>query len=167
FKDERGFFFESYNKNLFVDSGIEFNVVQQNQSRSSYGTIRGLHFQSGNFPQAKFIRVIKGEILDVAVDLRSSSPTFGEYFAIKLSEENQKGLYIPYGFAHGFSALSKEVEVTYLCDEFYHADSEGGILYNDTDIAIDWLVDVSIANVSSKDKLQPSLQDYKLNPDFK
>ncbi|GHX81320.1 dTDP-4-dehydrorhamnose 3,5-epimerase [Vibrio cholerae] len=166
FLDKRGYFFEAYNNNLFQENGINFNVVQQNQSKSKRGTIRGLHYQGGEHPQAKFVRVLSGTILDVAVDLRVKSPTYGKYFSIVLSDENKKGLYIPAGFAHGFSALSEGVEVFYCCDEFYDAKSEGGIIYNDKDINIDWRVELNNAELSDKDRNLKSFKEYKINPEF-
>lgn len=166
FQDDRGYFFEGYNKNLFLENGINFNVVQQNQSRSKYGTIRGLHYQAGAHPQAKFVRVLRGTILDVAVDLRKVSSTYGQYFSIILSAENKKGLYIPAGFAHGFSALSDDVEILYCCDEFYDPKSEGGIIYNDEHLNIDWNINLEIANLSEKDKKQVTFQEYNDRPEF-
>lgn len=166
FEDERGYFFESYSQNEFEKNGVIFNIVQQNRSKSKKGTVRGLHYQSGEYQQAKFIRVIHGEILDVAVDLRVSSNTFGKYFSIILSNENKKGLYIPAGFAHGFVALSEDVEIIYDCDNFYNKDSEGGILYSDPELNIDWMVSSDIISLSEKDKNQNLLKDYINKPDF-
>ncbi|SIO93718.1 dTDP-4-dehydrorhamnose 3,5-epimerase [Vibrio spartinae] len=166
FSDNRGYFFESYNNKDFMKNGIDFKVLQQNQSKSGYGTIRGLHYQAGNFPQAKFVRIIRGEILDVAVDIRANSPTFGKYFSIVLNSENKKGLYIPVGFAHGFSVLSDYAEVFYCCDNYYDRNGEGGIIYNDPSLCIDWQIDLDKACLSEKDKNQNSFQEYKNNMVF-
>ena len=165
-EDERGYFFEAYNKRLFKEAGIEFNVVQQNQSLSKTGTIRGLHYQCGTHPQAKFVRVTKGAIIDVAVDLRPHSSTYGRYYSIELSESNKKGLFIPQGYAHGFATLVDDTEVSYLCDEFYHANSEGGILYNDLDLDIDWMIEKRKVNISDKDLNQKTFKEYTIKPDF-
>ncbi|CZF77322.1 dTDP-4-dehydrorhamnose 3,5-epimerase [Grimontia marina] len=166
FHDGRGYFFESYNQKIFKTAEIKFDVVQENQSRSSYGTVRGLHYQGGEYPQAKFVRAVRGEILDVVVDLRVESPSYGKYFSIRLSEENKKGLFIPAGFAHGFSVLSEIAEVVYLCDAHYDSASEGGIRFDDTELAIDWMIELSVANVSDKDKQQQCLSSYKSEPKF-
>ncbi|WP_434356132.1 dTDP-4-dehydrorhamnose 3,5-epimerase [Parasalinivibrio latis] len=161
FEDSRGYFFESFNKKIFERSGISFDVIQENQSRSSYGTIRGLHYQGGANPQAKFVRAVCGDILDVVVDLRVNSPSFGKCFSIRLTENNKKGLYIPRGFAHGFSVLSEMAEVVYLCDAPYDSSNEGGLRFDDKELAIDWHVSLSTAKVSDKDLKQPSFSSYK------
>ena len=140
FEDSRGYFFESFNLQTFKAAGIEINFVQDNQSSSQYGVIRGLHYQLNPYAQAKLIRVLAGRILDVAVDIRKGSPTYGESFSIELSAENKKQLFIPVGFAHGFSVLSEQAEVFYKCDEFYNKESEGGIMYNDPSLNIDWKI---------------------------
>jgi dTDP-4-dehydrorhamnose 3,5-epimerase len=161
FKDERGYFYESFNKNTFEDFGINCNFVQNNQSKSSYGTIRGIHLQTGEHAQAKLVRVIQGEVLDVALDLRPDSNTFGEVFSLILSEENHKQLFIPRGFGHGFSVLSETAIFTYSVDNFYNKESEAGIIYSDSNLNIDWKVPHDKALVSDKDKVLPSFEDYK------
>ncbi len=140
FGDSRGSFFESYSKNLFSEAGVDCNFVQDNQSYSKYGTVRGLHFQTGDHVQAKLVRVLKGKVLDVIVDIRSHSKTYGQTFSIELSDENQKQLYVPHGFAHGFSVLSDDAVFFYKCDDFYHKASEGGICFNDAGLKIDWCI---------------------------
>ncbi|WP_443945476.1 dTDP-4-dehydrorhamnose 3,5-epimerase [Pedobacter sp. AW1-32] len=152
FDDPRGYFFESFNKNTFEEkTGLSANFVQDNQSFSSYGVIRGLHAQTGEFAQAKLVRVLKGEVLDVAVDARQGSPTFGKHIAVKLSAENKLQLYIPRGFLHGFAVLSETAEFFYKCDNFYNKDSEGGVLYNDPALNIDWLIPAEDHSISDKD----------------
>ena len=135
--DERGYFMETYNQNDMHEAGLDMVFVQDNQSMSTKGVLRGLHFQK-QFPQGKLVRVIKGEVFDVAVDLRSGSPTFGKWFGLVLSEENKKQFLIPRGFAHGFLVLSETAEFCYKCDDFYHANDEGGLAWNDPEIGIDW-----------------------------
>jgi len=161
FGDSRGFFFESYNEKSFVSGGINIKFVQDNQSRSSYGVIRGLHFQKSPFAQTKLVRVVNGKILDVGVDLRKGSPTYGKHYSVELSAENKRQLLIPKGFAHGFSVLSETADVLYKCDEFYHKESEGGIIYNDSTLNIDWKIPADKAIVSEKDLLQPTFADIK------
>ncbi|WP_131536230.1 dTDP-4-dehydrorhamnose 3,5-epimerase [Pedobacter nototheniae] len=152
FEDPRGYFFESFNRNTFEEkTGQSGAFVQDNQSFSSYGVIRGLHKQGGEFAQAKLVRVLKGEVLDVAVDARPDSPTFGKHFAIKLSAENKLQLYVPRGFLHGFSVLSETAEFFYKCDNFYNKESEQGIMFNDPDLNIDWLIPSGKESVSEKD----------------
>jgi dTDP-4-dehydrorhamnose 3,5-epimerase len=136
FEDSRGYFFEAYNEHTFHQSGIVMNFLQDNQSKSSYGVIRGLHYQKNPFAQTKLVRVLEGKILDVAVDIRKGSPTYGRHFSIELSAENKKQLFIPKGFAHGFSVLSGTAVVLYKCDALYNKESEGGILFNDRDLNI-------------------------------
>lgn len=157
FEDSRGYFFEAYNEEQFVQNGIDCHFVQDNQSRSSYGVIRGLHYQLNPHAQAKLIRVLEGSILDVAVDIRKKSPTYGQHYSVELSSENRKQLFIPAGFAHGFSVLSETAIVLYKCDHFYNKQSEGGIIYNDTALQIDWKVGSDAAVISDKDKLLPAL----------
>ena len=157
FEDSRGYFFESYNENIFRQEGIDIRWVQDNQSSSEYGVIRGLHYQLPPFAQSKLIRVLKGKILDVVVDIRKGSPTFGKVFTQKLSAKNRKQLFIPAGFAHGFSVLSKEAEVLYKCDRFYNKETEAGIIYNDAELNIDWEISVKDSIVSEKDKVLPTL----------
>ena len=159
FTDTRGYFFESYNQSEFEKEGLKYNFVQDNQSFSSYGTIRGLHFQTGEHAQAKLVRVISGEVLDVAVDIRKSSPTYGQHVAVRLSGENQKQLLIPRGFAHGFSVLSKTAVFAYKCDNFYCHEAEGGLCVNDPALGIDWQIDMSQANVLERDLNHPLLKD--------
>lgn len=161
FYDDRGYFFESYNQQAFENAGLHYNFVQDNQSKSSYGTIRGLHFQKGEFSQAKLVRVLEGAVLDVAVDLRSGSKTFGRYVAVELSSENNRQLLIPRGFAHGFSVLTEKAVFAYKCDNVYNKASEGGILYNDVDLNIDWKIPADKVILSEKDKLHPSLKEFE------
>lgn len=157
FEDSRGYFFESYNENTFRKDGIDTRWVQDNQSSSDYGVIRGLHYQLPPFPQSKLVRVLKGKILDVVVDIRKGSPTYGEVYVERLSATNKKQLFIPAGFAHGFSVLSKKAEVLYKCDGFYNKESEAGILYNDPALNIDWGIPEEDSIVSEKDKILPTL----------
>jgi dTDP-4-dehydrorhamnose 3,5-epimerase len=166
FKDDRGYFFESYNQALFEQNGIICRFVQDNQSYSSYGVIRGLHYQMNPFAQSKLIRVLAGQILDVAVDIRKGSPTFGQSLSIELSEENKKQLFIPQGFAHGFSVLSNTASVLYKCDQFYNKQSESGIRYNDAQLNIDWKVDSDKASVSGKDLVLPVFEKSLHNFQF-
>jgi dTDP-4-dehydrorhamnose 3,5-epimerase len=150
-EDSRGYFFEAYNEKVFQQNGINCHFVQDNQSCSSYGVIRGLHFQLNPFAQAKLVRVLEGKILDVAIDIRKNSPTYGQHFAIQLSSENKKQLFLPAGFAHGFSVLSHTAIVLYKCDAFYNKQSEGGIRYDDSDLQIDWGIERGKEIVSDKD----------------
>jgi dTDP-4-dehydrorhamnose 3,5-epimerase len=164
FPDDRGFFFESYNERLFHDNNILNVFVQDNQSFSSYGVIRGLHYQREPYAQSKLVRVILGNILDVVVDLRVGSPTFGKSYSIELSAENKKQLFIPRGFAHGFSVLSEKAELAYKCDQFYNKQSESGLRYNDPRLNIDWKIQPEKALISDKDahlpEFNPSLTDF-------
>lgn len=157
FEDNRGYFFESYNANDFKEIGIENIFVQDNQSKSSKGVLRGLHYQLEH-PQAKLVRVIKGEVYDVAVDLRPDSPTFGQYHGVVLTAENKLQFFIPRGFAHGFLVLSDEAEFTYKCDDFYHPNDEGGIIWNDPDINIEWPFTENLIQ-SKKDQNWPTLAE--------
>lgn len=150
FEDNRGFFMETYNKKDFEEIGITTEFVQDNHSKSVKGVLRGLHFQK-KFPQAKLVKVIKGEVYDVAVDLRKDSKTYGKYYGIILTEKNKLQFYIPRGFAHGFLVLSEEAEFTYKCDELYHPNDEGGIIWNDKTINIEWPLD-KIENIIQSDK---------------
>ena len=163
FEDSRGYFFESFNLQTFKAAGIEINFVQDNQSSSRYGVIRGLHYQLQPHAQVKLIRVLAGSILDIAVDIRKGSPTFGKSFSIELSAENKKQLFIPAGFAHGFSVLSEQAEVFYKCDSFYKSESEAGILYNDPSLNIDWKIPNGKEIISAKDLKLPLLTDCKNN----
>jgi dTDP-4-dehydrorhamnose 3,5-epimerase len=157
YEDERGHFFESYNEEVFRRQGIDIRFVQDNQSYSHYGVIRGLHYQLEPHAQTKLIRVITGKVLDVAVDIRQGSPTYGQYFGVELSAENKWQLLIPAGFAHGFSVLSEAAELAYKCDALYHKESEGGIRFDDPDLNIDWKVPADKAIVSSKDLVLPMM----------
>ena|SRR5690554_3286564 len=159
FKDERGYFFESYNKHKLDLENISYTFVQDNESKSSYDVIRGLHFQKPPHAQTKLLRVVQGAILDVAVDIRTKSPTFGKYVAVKLTAENHKQFLIPAGFAHGFSVLSETAIVQYKCTDYYHPETEGGLIYNDPTINIDWQIPAENAIISSKDTQQPTLAD--------
>lgn len=161
FSDNRGYFFESYNERVFREQGIDLRFVQDNQSSSSYGVIRGLHYQLHPHAQAKLVRVLQGKILDVAVDIRKNSPTYGRTFAIELSDENKKQLFIPAGFAHGFSVLSEKAEVLYKCDAFYDKESDAGIRFDDPTLNIDWKVPVGKTIISDKDKMLPTLAECK------
>lgn len=162
FEDPRGYFFESFNKKTFEEkTGLSGNFVQDNQSFSSYGVIRGLHAQSGEFAQAKLVRVLKGEVLDVAVDARPGSPTYGKHISVKLSAENHLQLYVPRGFLHGFSVLSETAEFFYKCDNFYNKASELGVIYNDKDLAIDWMIPADKAAVSDKDLILNNFSSLK------
>ena len=163
FGDARGYFYESYNQNELAKAGIHTVFRQDNQSFSRYGVIRGLHFQLPPYAQTKLIRAVEGIIYDVAVDLRKGSPAFGKWFGIELSAENKKQLYIPQGFAHGFSVLSEQVTIQYKCDNFYHPQAEGGLRYNDPQLGIDWKVDIAKAIVSDKDKILPALSELETN----
>ena len=166
FEDSRGYFFEAYNESLFQQHGIACNFVQDNQSKSSYGVIRGLHYQLNPFAQTKLVRVLEGEILDVAVDIRKNSPTYGQHFSILLSAENKKQLLIPAGFAHGFSVLSSTAIVLYKCDAFYNKQNEAGIRYNDHALKIDWQIEAGKEIVSEKDLQLPSLSEAISNFEF-
>lgn len=159
FGDERGYFFESYNHQLFVNEGLDYDWVQDNQSSSVYGVIRGLHFQKGEYAQTKLVRCLSGSILDVVVDLRKNSPAFKQVYAIELNAEKKNALLVPRGFAHGFSVLSEMAEVFYKCDSPYNKESEGGLLYNDPALQIDWKIPVDKVIVSEKDQLNSLLAD--------
>ena len=159
FPDERGYFFEAYNQAKFAENGIHYNFIQDNQSFSKRGVIRGLHLQINPFPQAKLVRVLEGEILDVAVDLRKNSPTYGQHVSVVLSAENKKQLMVPHGFAHGFSVLSETASVLYKVDQVYHKDSERGIRYDDPVLNIDWKVSPDEVIVSEKDLVLSAFND--------
>lgn len=163
YEDERGFFFESFNEVRFNQAiGREINFVQDNQSFSKRGVVRALHYQIGQWAQAKLVRVIKGKVLDVAVDLRPESPNYGQHISIELSSENKKQLFIPRGFAHGFITLSETAEFFYKCDNYYKPDFEGGIIYNDPMLNIDWILPKEEIIVSEKDSQLPTLKSAKL-----
>ncbi|WP_425365302.1 dTDP-4-dehydrorhamnose 3,5-epimerase [Fusobacterium nucleatum] len=166
FEDSRGYFFESYNYNTFKEIGIDNIFVQDNHSKSLKGVLRGLHFQKERHSQAKLINILKGSILDIVVDLRTNSETFGKYFAIELNEKNKKILFIPRGFAHGFLTLEDGTEIFYKCDNFYNPKSETGIIWSDRDLNIDWNLKKYDINeneliISEKDKKNISFKEYK------
>ena len=163
FGDHRGYFFESFNEREFAEkSGVDVHFVQDNESKSCYGVVRGLHFQKGDKAQAKLVRVIKGRVLDVAVDIRPDSPTFGKYVSAELTAENHRQFFIPKGFAHGFAVLSPEVVFQYKCDEFYCPEAEGAIAWDDPDLAIDWKLPAEDVILSEKDRRHPNLKDAQL-----
>ena len=162
FADSRGYFFESFNKQKFASlTGVSPEFVQDNQSKSTRGVLRGLHFQQGEHAQAKLVRVLEGTVLDVAVDIRKDSPTFGQYEAIELSGDNHLQFFIPRGFAHGFVVLSETATFFYKCDNFYNKASEGGLIYNDPAIGIDWKINSSEVLLSEKDSILPLLAQVK------
>lgn len=159
FGDSRGYFFESFSQREFEEKVRKINFVQDNESKSKYGVLRGLHFQKGKDAQSKLVRVVKGRVLDVAVDIRKGSPTFGRYVAVELTEDNHRQLFVPRGFAHGFSVLSDEVIFQYKCDNLYAPESEGAIAWNDPDIGIDWQIPAEDVLLSAKDSAHPMLKD--------
>lgn len=162
FGDDRGYFFESFSKKRFEEqTGLSVDFVQDNESLSSYGVVRGLHFQKGQYAQAKLVRVVSGKVLDVAVDLRGESPTYGCWHAEELSAENHRQMFIPKGFAHGFSVLSEKAVLQYKCDAFYAPEHEGAIIWNDPDLAIDWQIPEDKVMLSDKDSGHPRLKDLK------
>ena len=163
FEDTRGYFFESYNEAEFIKNGINNRFIQDNQSKSSYGVIRGLHCQLGEHSQAKLVRVLQGKVLDVAVDIRKDSKTFGKYVAVELSAENQRQLFIPRHFLHGFSVLSETAVFAYKCDNLYCKESEFGIRYDDPDIGIDWRIPADKVLTSEKDRIAKGLKDVPDN----
>ena len=159
FGDSRGYFFESWNSVKYADNGINCQWVQDNESSSSYGVLRGLHYQAAPYTQAKLVRVIAGKVLDVAVDIRKNSPTFGKYAAVELSGENKRQLFVPRGFAHGFAVLSEEAVFQYKSDNYYAPESEGAIAWNDPAIGIDWQLPMSDIILSAKDTNNPTLAE--------
>lgn len=161
FEDERGYFFESFRSDFFISLGINQPFVQDNQSKSTYGVLRGLHYQTGEHAQAKLVRVISGTVFDVAVDLRKDSPTYGQHFGAILSEENKKQMYIPRGFAHGFVVLSDTAEFFYKCDNLYNKEAEGGLIWNDPTLHIDWKIDPAAINISEKDRELPTFGNHR------
>lgn len=161
FKDDRGYFFESFSQREFEEKVCKTIFVQDNESKSSYGVLRGLHFQKPPFAQSKLVRVIKGAVLDVAVDIRKDSPTFGQYVSVELTGDNHRQFFIPRGFAHGFSVLSEEVIFQYKCDNFYSPQSEGAIAWNDPDLNIDWHIPAEKVVLSEKDSKHPRLKDWQ------
>lgn len=160
FKDARGYFFESFSAKEFEEKVIKTTFVQDNESKSSYGVLRGLHFQKAPAAQSKLVRVVKGKVLDVAVDIRRGSSTYGKHVAVELSAENHRQLFIPRGFAHGFSVLSDEVIFQYKCDNFYSPENEGALAWNDPELNIDWQIDSEHILVSDKDAHHPLLKDF-------
>ena len=164
FEDGRGYFFESYNEAEFIKNGISNRFVQDNQSKSSYGVVRGLHCQLGEHAQAKLVRVLDGKVLDVAVDIRKNSPTFGKFVAVELSSENKKQLFIPRGFLHGFSVLSQTAVFAYKCDNLYCKEAEFSVRYDDAQIGVDWKIPSDKILVSEKDKMAKGLDDV---PDYR
>jgi dTDP-4-dehydrorhamnose 3,5-epimerase len=157
--DNRGYFMETYSQRDMAEAGLDIPFVQDNQSKSSYGVLRGLHFQKPPYSQSKLVRCVRGRVLDVAVDIRKSSPTFGKYVTVELTEDNHRQLFIPHGFAHGFVVLSEEAIFQYKCDNFYHKESEGAIAWNDPEINIDWTIPFGDVMLSDKDKVNPLLKD--------
>ena len=159
FRDDRGYFYESFSQREFEEKVCKTTFVQDNQSKSSYGVLRGLHFQKPPYCQSKLVRCIKGAVLDVAVDLRKGSPTFGKHVAVELTEENHRQLFVPRGFAHGFAVLSEEAVFQYKCDNFYNKESEGAIAWDDPELAIDWRIPADKALLSEKDKLNKGIKE--------
>ena len=166
FKDSRGYFFESFNQGEFEEKVCKTTFVQDNESKSSYGVIRGLHFQFPPFAQSKLVRVVKGSVLDVAVDIRKGSPTFGRHVAVELTEENHHQFFIPRGFAHGFSVLSDEVIFQYKCDNFYVPECEGALAWDDPDLRINWRIPMDNVVLSEKDQKHPILKNANLIFDY-
>jgi dTDP-4-dehydrorhamnose 3,5-epimerase len=158
--DSRGYFFESFNQQRFQEqTGLDIHFVQDNQSRSQKGVLRGLHYQTGEFTQAKLVRVLEGTVLDIAVDLRKNSPSFGQHIAVELSASNHQQLFVPRGFAHGFVVLSEWATFFYKCDNYYNKSAEGGIIYNDKTLHIDWRLDHASLLLSDKDKILPTFKE--------
>lgn len=166
FKDERGYFYESFSQREFEEKVLKTTFVQDNQSKSSYGVIRGLHFQKPPHCQSKLVRCIKGAVLDVAVDIRKGSPTFGKYVAVELTEENHRQFFVPRGFAHGFAVLSEEAVFQYKCDNFYCKESEGAVAWNDPEIGIDWQIPSSDVLLSEKDRQNKNMNEAEYLFDY-
>ena len=166
FNDERGYFYESFSQREFEEKVCRTVFVQDNQSKSSYGVLRGLHFQKPPYCQSKLVRCIKGAVLDVAVDIRKGSPTFGKYVAVELTEENHRQFFVPRGFAHGFAVLSPEAVFQYKCDNFYCKESEGSVAWNDPQLAIDWRIPARDVLLSPKDKLSKNIEDAEYLFDY-
>lgn len=160
FEDERGYFYECFNENTFKAAGINTNFVQDNQAKSSYGVLRGLHYQTPPMAQAKLVRALQGEVLDVVVDIREGSSTYGQSYSVLLSEENKRQMYIPRGFAHGYVVLSETAVFHYKCDNFYSKAHEGGLIYNDPSLKIDWKIDLKKAILSEKDTILPQFGEH-------
>ena len=163
FADDRGYFFESFSQRAFEEKVCKTTFVQDNESKSSYGVLRGLHFQKGEYAQSKLVRVIEGTVLDVAVDLRPDSPTYGQYEAVEISAENKRQFFVPRGFAHGFAVLSETATFQYKCDNFYAPQHEGAIAWNDPDLNIDWRIPADKVLLSEKDKKHPTLKELGMN----
>jgi dTDP-4-dehydrorhamnose 3,5-epimerase len=166
FADERGYFFESFNQNKFVENNLVSNYIQDNESKSHYGVIRGLHYQLAPYAQTKLIRVVRGTVYDVAVDLRQGSPTFGKWHGIIVSASNKRQFYIPKGFAHGFSVLSEYAIFSYKCDDFYNPQAERGIRFDDPSLNIDWMLPKELQVISGKDHVHPFFADAEMNFKF-
>ena len=166
FGDDRGYFFESFSERDFCENIREVRFVQDNESKSRYGVLRGLHFQKPPYAQSKLVRVVKGAVLDVAVDIRRGSPTFGQHVAVELTEDNHRQLFIPRGFAHGFSVLTDEVIFQYKCDNFYAPQAEGAIAWDDPDLGIDWRIPADKIILSAKDTAHPRLKDIESSFDY-
>ena len=167
FEDERGFFMESYSEEKYRQLGIDFNFVQDNHSLSvEAGVVRGLHFQRGDVVQTKLIRVVTGEVLDVVVDLRKGSPTYGQWESFILSEHNRRQLLVPRGFAHSFATLTPNVNFMYKCDNYYNEEADSGIAFDDKELGIDWQIDLSKAVISEKDRNLPAFKEFEKNNDF-
>ena len=166
FKDDRGYFYESFSQREFEEKVCRTTFVQDNQSKSSYGVLRGLHFQKPPYCQSKLVRCIKGAVLDVAVDIRKGSPTFGKYVAIELSEDNHRQFFVPRGFAHGFAVLTPEAVFQYKCDNFYNKESEGSVAWNDPQLGIDWRIPADKVLLSEKDKLSKNIADAEYLFDY-
>lgn len=159
-EDDRGYFYEKYNEQKFAElTGLNGHFVQDNISKSKYGVLRGLHLQKGEHAQAKLVSCLEGKVLDVAVDLRQDSPTFGQWYSVELSAENKLQFYVPRGFGHGFAVLSESAIFAYKCDNYYNKESEGGVLWNDPELAIDWQLPENIIQLSDKDKIQPTFAE--------
>jgi len=163
FADERGYFFESFNKDKFAENALVSNYVQDNESKSHYGVLRGLHYQLAPYAQTKLIRVVRGTVYDVAVDLREGSPTFGKWHGVIVSASNKRQFYIPKGFAHGFSVLSEYAIFSYKCDDFYNPQAERGICFDDPALNIDWMLPKELQVISGKDRVHPFLADAEMN----
>lgn len=166
FKDERGYFYESFSQREFEEKVCRTTFVQDNQSKSSYGVLRGLHFQKPPHCQSKLVRCIKGAVLDVAVDIRKGSPTFGKYVVVELTEENHRQFFVPRGFAHGFAVLTEEAVFQYKCDNFYCKESEGAIAWNDPQLAIDWKIPADRVLLSEKDRLNKNINEAEYLFDY-
>lgn len=167
FGDHRGYFFESYSRQQFEEHGLDYEFIQDNESFSSYGVLRGLHFQKPPYAQTKLVRVIQGKVWDVAVDCRKGSPTYGEWRGVELSDENKRQFLVPQGFAHGFVVLSETATFAYKCDNFYAPDHEGGIAYNDANLNIDWKIEKDSIRLSEKDEKNPIFVDVDFGFEYK